>query len=174
MRDVTTELEHAAARHAASVSPPAFETLVAVRRRRDRRRRAILAGVIGVAFVAGGTTAAEQLGDHEDTLQSGESPSATAEPTRSASTLTNAAVPPEFRGACGHPGARVEVQELRVTVRHVDCDLTGVFLLRRAGGGGCEVPLPDTSCANSAGVTVHVDGTTQDVTFTQEEEHGNA
>jgi len=39
-----------------------------------------------------------------------------------------AAVPPEFRPACGRPGSRVTVRQVPVTVPHVLCDLTGVTL----------------------------------------------
>jgi hypothetical protein len=38
------------------------------------------------------------------------------------------AIPPEFRAACGHPGAYVRVRKVPVTVRHADCNFTGVVI----------------------------------------------
>jgi hypothetical protein len=43
-------------------------------------------------------------------------------------TSPNLAVPPEFRAACGHPGAHVKVREVPVTISHAACDLTGVMI----------------------------------------------
>src|SRR4051795_3161925 len=36
--------------------------------------------------------------------------------------------PREFRAACGHPGATVKVRHVPVTVKHDECDLTGVLI----------------------------------------------
>ena len=38
------------------------------------------------------------------------------------------AIPTEFRAACGHPGAQVEVRKVPVTISHAACDLTGVAI----------------------------------------------
>lgn len=38
------------------------------------------------------------------------------------------AVPPEFRPACGHPGAHVTVRQVPVTVLHAIRDLIGVVM----------------------------------------------
>ncbi|HEU0238152.1 MAG TPA: hypothetical protein VFR11_02580 [Micromonosporaceae bacterium] len=49
-------------------------------------------------------------------------------------------MPAEFRAACGHPGRTVVVQRVPVTVRHADCDLTGVTI--RYGHAAVDVPTP--------------------------------
>ena len=49
------------------------------------------------------------------------------------------AVPPEFRPACGRPGAHVTVRRVPVTVPHAACDLTGVSV-SYPGRGGATVP----------------------------------
>ena len=53
--------------------------------------------------------------------------------------MSPASVPPEFRAACGHSGATVKVRKVPVTIRHADCDLTGVTL--RYGNAGARVPV---------------------------------
>jgi hypothetical protein len=73
------------------------------------------------------------------------------------------AVPPEFRAACGHPGARVTIGQAPVTIPHALCDLTGV-LLTYPGRGGATVPQPGHGIANSMGFRVEVDPDTRDVT----------
>jgi hypothetical protein len=45
------------------------------------------------------------------------------------------AVPPEFRAACGHPGAHVTVRKVPVTVSHAHCNLTGVMISYPGYGG---------------------------------------
>ena len=45
-----------------------------------------------------------------------------------ASTAPRAVIPPEFRAACGHPGAQVQVRKVPVTIPHAACDLTGVAI----------------------------------------------
>jgi hypothetical protein len=70
------------------------------------------------------------------------SPAATGARGRSAARCRSRApkaVPPEFRPACGHPGAHVTVRQVPVTVRHAACDLTGVAL-SYPGNGGATVP----------------------------------
>jgi hypothetical protein len=49
-------------------------------------------------------------------------------------------VPTEFRPACGRPGRTVVVRHVPVTVRHADCDLTGVTIAY--GHAGALVPPP--------------------------------
>jgi hypothetical protein len=45
------------------------------------------------------------------------------------------AIPPEFKKACGHPGAHVAVRRVPVTISHAKCDLTGVVISYRDYGG---------------------------------------
>jgi hypothetical protein len=45
------------------------------------------------------------------------------------------AIPPEFRDACGHPGANVEVRKVPVTISHAACDLTGVAISTGTAAG---------------------------------------
>ena len=75
------------------------------------------------------------------------------------------AVPPEFRPACGRPGARVTVRQVPVTVPHALCDLTGVTL-SYPGHGGAVVPSPGKGVANSKGCKIEVDARTRDVMIT--------
>jgi hypothetical protein len=65
---------------------------------------------------------------------------------------SRAAVPAEFRAACGHPGAQVNVRKVPVTVSHAACDLTGVMITYRDYGGAV-VPRGGggTSIGNSSG-----------------------
>ena len=72
-------------------------------------------------------------------------------------------VPPEFRPACGHPGAHVEVRHVPVTVRHADCDLTGVGLSYKKYGGAY-VTIRSGGIGNSSGFTLTVHPGSQDVT----------
>ena len=74
------------------------------------------------------------------------------------------AAPPEFRAACGHPGAHVKVRKVPVTVRHADCNLTGVVIIYR-GYGGATVPGDGTSVGTSSGFTLTVHPGTLDVTI---------
>jgi hypothetical protein len=75
-------------------------------------------------------------------------------------------VPPEFRPACGHPGSKVTVRQVPVTVPHALCDLTGV-ILSYPGHGGAEVrDIPGRGVGNSKGIQVEVDAHTMDVTVT--------
>jgi hypothetical protein len=76
------------------------------------------------------------------------------------------AVPPEFRPACGHPGSRVTVRQVPVTVPHDLCDLTGVILSYPGHGGAAVRDSPGSGVANSKGIQVEVDAHTMDVTVT--------
>lgn len=62
-------------------------------------------------------------------------------------------VAPEFSEACGKPGSEVVVETTPVTIRHVDCDLTGVVIVIE-GQGGVAVPAPGAAAGSSSGVTV--------------------
>jgi hypothetical protein len=83
------------------------------------------------------------------------------------------AVPPEFRAACGHPGAHVSVRKVPVTVRHADCNLTGVVITYRRYGGAA-VPSDGTSVGTSSGFTLAVHPGTLDVTINAVGPPGNA
>lgn len=65
-------------------------------------------------------------------------------------------VPPEFRSACGHPGAVVQVKRGHGIVRHDACDLTRVIL--KLGYGGATVPEPGRSVTGTSDCPVDVDG----------------
>lgn len=67
-------------------------------------------------------------------------------------------VPPEFRAACGHPGATVHVRHVPVAVRHAQCNLTGVSLSYRNCGGAVVGNKP-------GGVTGNFDGTSRSGEF---------
>ena len=79
------------------------------------------------------------------------------------------AVPPEFRPACGHPGSRVTVRQVPVTVPHALCDLTGVILSYPGHGGAAVRDSPGHGVGNSKGIRVEVDAHTMDVTVTLSE-----
>ena len=85
---------------------------------------------------------------------------------------SRAAIPPEFRAACGHPGAHVRVRTVPVTVRHTDCNLTGVVITYRRYGGAT-VPGDGTSVGNSSGFTLTVHSGTLDVTINATGPPGN-
>jgi hypothetical protein len=84
------------------------------------------------------------------------------------------AVPPEFRAACGHPGARVTVRKVPVTISHAACDLTGV-VISYPGYGGATVPRGGggTGIGNSLGFTLTVHPGTLDVTVNATGSPGN-
>lgn len=84
-----------------------------------------------------------------------------------------AAIPPEFRAACGHPGAQVTVRKVPVTVRHADCDLTGV-VISYPGYGGATVPHGSGGIGTSSGFTLEVHPGTLDVTVDVTGPPGNA
>src|SRR3954467_8525376 len=79
------------------------------------------------------------------------------------STPSISGVPPEFREACGHPGATVVVRHEPVTVAHATCDLTGVTVEMK-NCGGAVVPHPGEGVGTRSRITVSVDGKTRDVT----------
>ena len=83
------------------------------------------------------------------------------------------ATPPEFRPACGHPGAHVRVRKVPVTVRHADCNLTGVIITYRRYGGAA-VPGDGTSVGTSSGFTLTVHPGTLDVTVNATGPPGNS
>jgi len=89
-------------------------------------------------------------------------------PTPAASEPSTANVPEEFRAACGKPGAEVFTEQLRVVVKHSECDLTGVTIFHK--GRSAAVPEPGIGVGSSSGVSVEVDEETGDVTFTAEAE----
>jgi len=83
-------------------------------------------------------------------------------------------VPAAFRHACGHPGAKVTVTHLPVTIKHSVCDLTGVSI-RVRGGIGADVPAPGEGVTGFADpapggsgseISVTVAKDTRDVTIT--------
>src|SRR5947207_9992085 len=85
------------------------------------------------------------------------------------------AIPIEFRAACGHPGAQVEVRKVPVTIPHAACDLTGVAISYR-DRGGATVPRGGggTGIGNSGGFELTVHHGTLDVTITVIGPPGNA
>jgi hypothetical protein len=85
------------------------------------------------------------------------------------------AIPPEFRAACGHPGAKVEVRKVPVTISHAACDLTGVEISYR-NRGGAAVPHGGggTGIGNSFGFELTVHPGSLDVTITVTGPAGNA
>ena len=85
------------------------------------------------------------------------------------------AIPPEFRAACGHPGAKVEVRTVPVTISHAACDLAGVAISYR-NRGGATVPHGGggTSIGNSSGFELTVHPGSLDVTITVTGPAGNA
>jgi hypothetical protein len=85
------------------------------------------------------------------------------------------AIPPEFRAACGHPGAKVEVRTVPVTISHAACDLAGVAISYR-NRGGATVPHGGggTGIGNSSGFELTVHPGSLDVTITVTGPAGNA
>ena len=97
----------------------------------------------------------------------------TAPPSATPSTHPPA-IPAEFRAACGHPGAQVEVRTVPVTIRHAACDLTGVAVSYR-NRGGATVPRNGggTGIGNSDGFELTVHPGSLDVTITVTGPHGH-
>lgn len=83
------------------------------------------------------------------------------------------AIPPEFAAACGHPGAHVKVRSVPVTIRHADCDLTGVVITYR-GYGGATVPIGGISVGTSSGFSLTIHPGTLDVTVNATGPPGNS
>ena len=119
------------------------------------KRMAVLVLVLAAAAVAGCASAA---------------PAAPPAPP-----AARPAIPPEFRAACGHPGAQVEARKVPVTISHAACDLTGVAISYR-NRGGATVPHGDggTGIGNSDGFELTVHPGSLDVTITVTGPHGNA
>jgi hypothetical protein len=125
------------------------------------KRIAILVPVLAAAAVAG--------------CASAPAPTApTAPPASPAPSAARPAIPPEFRAACGHPGAQVEVRSVPVTISHAACDLTGVAVSYR-NRGGATVPRNGggTGIGNSDGFELTVHPGSLDVTITVTGPHGN-
>lgn len=84
-----------------------------------------------------------------------------------------AGVPAVFRHACGHPGAKVRVTHLPVTVKHSACDLTGVSITVHGGegavvpkSGGVGATWDGIDSAHTGSLTITVADGTRDVTIT--------
>ena len=128
------------------------------------KRMAILVLVLAAAAVAGCASAPPPV-----------SAAPTAAPASPAPSAARPAIPPEFRAACGHPGAKVEVRKVPVTISHAACDLTGVAISYR-NRGGATVPRGGggTGIGNSDGFELTVHPGSLDVTITVTGPHGNA
>lgn len=72
-------------------------------------------------------------------------------------------VPLEFRSACGHPGAHVVVRRVPITIRHADCDLTGVTVSYKRHGGAVVGEQPG-GVGSSGGFSMVIHRHTLDVT----------
>jgi hypothetical protein len=85
------------------------------------------------------------------------------------------AIPAEFRAACGHPGAKVEVRTVPVTISHAACDLAGVAIsYRNRGGATVSHGGGGTDIGNSSGFELTVHPGSLDVTITVTGPAGNA
>jgi hypothetical protein len=82
-------------------------------------------------------------------------------------------VPAEFKAACGHPGARVAVRKVPVTISHARCDLTGVWVTYRNYGSLAVPRGGGTGVGNSAGFILTVRPGTLDVTINATGTPGN-
>ncbi len=117
------------------------------------KRMAVLDLVLAAAAVAGCASAAP--------------------PAPLAPSAARPAIPPEFRAACGHPGAQVEVRKVPVTISHAACDLTGVAISYRNRGGATVPHGGGTGIGNSDGFELTVHPGSLDVTITVTGPHGN-
>ena len=123
--------------------------------RHSRMRRSVR--VSAVVALLGGCVA----------LASCSSPGAAGRPGKDLSK-----VPAEFRAGCGNPGSAVHVDDVPVTVRHADCDLTGVTIYHDAAYA--RVPAPGKTASMivdtfkldppPSSIWVDVDAMTLDVT----------
>jgi hypothetical protein len=122
------------------------------------KRMAVLVLVLAASAVAGCASAAPPVS-----------------PVSPVSPAARPAIPPEFRAACGHPGAQVEVRKVPVTISHAACDLTGVAISYK-NYGGATVPHGGggTSIGNSGGFELTVHPGSLDVTITATGTPGNA
>ena len=125
------------------------------------KRMAVL--ILAAAAVAGCSSAAPQPANSPKPANSPQS----ASPPQPA-------VPAEFRVACGHPGAQVEVRKVPVTISHAACDLTGVAISYRDFGGATVPRGGGTGIGNSNGFELTVHTGSLDVTITAPATHGNA
>ncbi len=126
------------------------------------KRIAVLVPVLAAAAVAGCASA----------TPSAARPASPASPASPALSASRPAIPPEFRAACGHPGAQVEVRKVPVTISHAACDLAGVAVSYR-NRGGATVPHGGTGIGNSDGFELTVHPGSLDVTITVPGPHGN-
>jgi hypothetical protein len=94
-----------------------------------------------------------------------------------------ASVPAAFRHACGHPGAKVRVTAttIPVTIKHRDCDLTGVSITVPGGmgavvpeSGGVGASWDGTDSAHTGNLAIDVAHGTHDVTITGDIPAGRA
>ena len=124
------------------------------------KRIAILVLVLAAAAVAGCASAPP--------------PAPPASPASPVPAAARPAIPPEFRAACGHPGAQVEVRKVPMIISHAACDLTGVAISYR-NRGGATVPHGGggTGIGNSDGFELTVHPGSLDVTITVTGPHGN-
>jgi hypothetical protein len=86
-------------------------------------------------------------------------------------------VPPEVMPACGNPGASIVLTHVPLTVKHHDCDLSGVTIRIGDNGTGAVVPAPGGRVSGNADVgaggvppadiNISVDAKTGDVTITE-------
>jgi hypothetical protein len=127
------------------------------------KRMAVLVLVLAAGAVAGCASASPA------------SPVSPVSPVSPAAPAARPAIPPEFRAACGHPGAQVEVHTVPVTISHAACDLAGVAISYR-NRGGATVPHGGggTGIGNSDGFELTVHPGSLDVTITVTGPHGNA
>jgi hypothetical protein len=100
-------------------------------------------------------------------------PAPAAPPVSPAPSAARPAIPPQFRAACGHPGAQVEVRRVPVTISHAACDLTGVAISYRNRGGATVPHGGGTGIGNSDGFELTVHPGSLDVTITVTGPHGN-
>ncbi len=85
-------------------------------------------------------------GSSSPSSPAGATAAASAEPDR------QQAVPDEFAAACGRPGSQVSAPS-SITIKHADCDLTGVTI-SSPGQGGAVVPEPGRAVSNSGGLSL--------------------
>jgi hypothetical protein len=72
-------------------------------------------------------------------------------------------LPAKVTAACGHPGKRVNISRVPLTVRRADCDLTGVIVVYRHAGaavparpGGVSGSADGVDAAHSGTISVTV------------------
>jgi hypothetical protein len=103
-----------------------------------------------------------------------EVPMSTGASTSTAAALSSR-VPAEVLPGCGHPGGTIVIHQSPITIRHADCDLTGVII--DVGGVGAVVPsagwvagdgdyAAGSKPSGATEINISVDPTTRDVTIT--------